>query len=337
MEFPSTPEYPGYYDRSPNYHYTFNPNHTTYHASNTLPSVAQYVSVGGQISPGRADHGAGPSSNGITVEIKVINPDKRSENRLFTLRNVDCDKLSSPIDLNKIIFDQLGQNLVSKDLTFDIGYYRGNKRVNILGSDDMQDVRKLLRNKDSSGVSSCTLWCMGLSAKKDVDSGKRTRDQTDSESDTDSDPGTRRPKRRKKSTKKSRHEEKLERIDNIIGKLKTKHGSEFTDIQYRVWAESFDTRYHQSLDTPPQGSLFKAQGRKSKSSKSDPPRSTPDSPPSAGDPPHDAELTPQKAAHLKSTYIQQIKELHSLQTVGAISNEDFIKQRDILLAQMSKM
>ena len=81
----------------------------------------------------------------------------------------------------------------------------------------------------------------------------------------------------------------------------------------------------------------KAHGRKSKSSKPDPPRSTPDSPPSAGDPPHDTELTPQKAAHLKSTYIQQIKELHSLQTVGAISNEDLVKQRDILLAQLSKM
>lgn len=203
----------------------------------------------------------------------------------------------------------------------------------------MQDVRKLLRNRDSSGVSSCTLWCMGLSAKKDLDLGKRTRDHTDSDSaaDTDSDSGSKRSKRKKKPVKKSRHEEKLERIDNIIDQLKAKHGSEYTDIQYRVWAESFDTRYHQSLDTPPQGSLFKSQGRKSKSSKADPPHSACDSPRSTGDPPHGTDLTPQKAAHLKSTYIQQIKELHSLQTVGAISNEDFIKQRDILLAQMSKM
>ena len=340
MEFPSTSEYPGYYDRSPNhYHYSFNPT-TTYRAGNTrVPNVAQYVNVGSGISPVRAGHGAGPgpSSNGTTVEIKVINPDKRSESRLFTLRNVDCDKLGSPMDLNKTIFDQLGQNLVSKDLAFDVGYYRGNKRVNILGSDDMQDVRRLLRNKDSSGVSSCTLWCMGLSAKKDADLGKRTRDQTDSESDTDSDSGTKRSKRKKKPAKKLRHEEKLERIDKIIDELKTKHGSEYTDIQYRVWAESFDTRYHQSLDSPPQGSIFKSQGRKSKSSTADRPRSTSDSPHPTGDPPHGMELTPQKAAHLKSTYIQQIKELYSLQTVGAISNENFIKQRDILLAQMSKM
>ena len=143
MEFPSTPEYGYYSDRSPNYHYSFNPSHATYHAG-SLPNVAQYVSVGGQISPRREDCEAGPSGNGTTVEIKVINPDKRSENKLFTLRNVDCDKLGSPMDINKIIYDQLGQNLVSKGLTFDVGYYRGNKRVNSLGSDDMQDVRKLL-------------------------------------------------------------------------------------------------------------------------------------------------------------------------------------------------
>ena len=112
-----------------------------------------------------------------------------------------------------------------------------------------------------------------------------------------------------------------------------------------MWAESFDTRYHQSLDNPPQGSLFKSQGKKSKSSKSDPPCSTSDpshstsadSPRSTADSSRGSDLTPQKATHLKSTYIQQIKELHSLQTVGAISNDDFIKQRDILLAQMSKM
>ena len=55
----------------------------------------------------------------------------------------------------------------------------GNKRISILGTEDMEDVRKLLRNKDSSRV---TLWCMGLS-KKDLDLGKRTRDLTDSDSE----------------------------------------------------------------------------------------------------------------------------------------------------------
>ena len=59
-------------------------------------------------------------------------------------------------------------------------------------------------------------------------------------------------------------------------------------------------------------------------------------PPATDTPTHNPSLTPQKAASLKSTYIQQIKELHSLQEVGAIARDDFVKQRDVLLAQMNK-
>ena len=125
--------------------------------------------------------------------------------------------VTNPADLNEIIFDQLGQNLVSKDLTFDIGYYRGNKRMNILGSDDMKDVRKLLHN-NRSFITHFVVY--GTISKKNGDSGKRTLDQLN----TDSDPGAKKPKCRKKSAKKSGHEKKLEKIDNITGKLKTKHG-----------------------------------------------------------------------------------------------------------------
>ena len=182
----------------------------------------------------------------------------------------------------------------------------------------MCDVKKLLRN--NSGV---TLWCMGVSAKP-TNIGKRTCDKPDSGSENSESDEEPRRKQKRKSTKRSKNEEKQERIDNIIDELKTKHGTIYTDIQYQVWAESYDTRYHQSLDEPPRGSLFKSQGRKSKSS-------------TTADPPPGTDLTPQKAANLKSTYIQQIKELHSLQQVGAITSDDFVKQRDILLAQMTKM
>ena len=37
------------------------------------------------------------------------------------------------------------------------------------------------------------------------------------------------------------------------------------------------------------------------------------------------------------TYIQQIKELHSLWEIGAITKEHYMKQRDILLEQMDKL
>ena len=113
---------------------------------------------------------------------------------------------------------------------------------------------------------------------KPANVGKRTRDRDKAESGSDNSESDEEPRRKqkKKTTKRSKNEEKQEKIDNIIDELKTKHGTTYTDIQYRVWAESFDTRYHQSLDEPPRGSLFKSQGRKSKSSTTaDPPPGTP--------------------------------------------------------------
>ena len=168
------------YRYSSNYHctYIFNPGANPAYAA--TPTLSQYVSVSGQISPRRTNLEETPAdhrlhTDGSTVEIKLINPDK-SDIRLYILRNVDCDELSSPADINRIVFEQLGQNIVSKDLTFDVGYYKGTKRVTILSADDMRDVKRLLRSTGSK----VPLWCMGLSTKQ-ASVGKRTRDKPNSE------------------------------------------------------------------------------------------------------------------------------------------------------------
>ena len=107
----------------------------------------------------------------------------------------------------------------------------------------------------------------------------------------------------------------------------------YTNMQYRVWAEAIDSGNHDSFDSPLEGSFFKSQGRKSKSTA-----------PSSGSQSSSNDcsdvtlsLTPQKVAQLKTTYIQQIKELDDLQEMGAITADHFIKQRDILLEQMANM
>ena len=83
-------------------------------------------------------------------------------------------------------------------------------------------------------------------------------------------------------------------------------------MQYRIWAETIDAGRHSSLEMPPRGSIFKSQGKKNADS--------------------GGSLTPSKVTSLRTTYIQQIKDLHSLKEAGAISNEDFVKQRDVLLS-----
>jgi hypothetical protein len=112
-----------------------------------------------------------------------------------------------------------------------------------------------------------------------------------------------------------------------VDELKLKHGTTYTNIQYRVWAETLEAQNHSSTDNPPTGSFFKSQGRKSNTTSIS---GTPG-------PSTSTALTPQKVAQLRSTYIQQIKELHDLETCGAITNDHFVKQRDLLLEQMTKI
>ena len=160
---------------------------------------------------------------------------------------------------------------------------------------------------------------MGIPSKSE----KRQRSSHDSSSEDDSDPEPRHSKTKKK---KSRYQEKVERIDDLVDDLKKRHGTLYTNIQYRVWAESLDARNHSSFDSPPTGSFFKANGRKSTSSSSN---STENQATTC--------LTPQKVAQLRSTYIQQIKELHDSQECGAITKDHFTVQRDKLIEQMSNM
>lgn len=270
-----------------------------------------------------------PSSS-KAVSVKVINPDKKSESKLLMLRNVDSSKLDSPRELKRTIFDQFGGEIVPSNLRFDVSYYRGSKRVCLVSVNDMEDVNKLLRSTDGHEV---TLWCMGCTLEQKGNCTHATSDVDSNDSSSENECPAKKSKK-----KKSRYTEKLERVDETINTLKSKHGVVFTNIQYRVWAEAIDIGNHDSFDSPPKGSFFKSQGRKSKSATASTAgtQSTSTSTESEGTPESTLSLTPQKAAQLKSTYIQQIKELHTLQ-LGAITGDHFTKQRDILLEQMTKM
>ena len=148
---------------------------------------------------------------------------------------------------------------------------------------------------------------MGHSATPTVlpTGSKRPRNPTvlvsdDSDNETPEKQQTAKSKPRKK---KLRQEEKLERIDDLIDQLKEKHDTKYNVMQYRIWAETIDTGRHSSLEMPPRGSIFKSHWKKNADS--------------------GGSLTPSKVASLRTTYIQQIKDLHS--EAGAISNKDFVK------------
>ena len=77
---------------------------------------------------------------------------------------------------------------------------------------------------------------------------------------------------------------------------------------------------HKDADKPPRGSFFFAKAKCSGTA-------TPTKQHASSEP---KPLTPGKVSNLRSSYIKQIKELHNLLEIGAIANEHFEKQRDIL-------
>ena len=87
---------------------------------------------------------------------------------------------------------------------------------------DVKEVWSILKEK-----SECVPWCMGRSTKQ------RSRDHRSSseESDACHEVG-------KKSKKNRTYEDKKEMVDDTVDKLRSKHGTKFTSLQYWVWAET---------------------------------------------------------------------------------------------------
>ena len=119
-------------------------------------------------------------------------------------------------------------------------------------------------------------------------------------------------------------DERRERVQRLFEQLKEKHGSAYSGPQYRLWAEAVTSGSHSSTNEPPLGSMFKRQTTCKAHHCSCSPR----------DQAHPSSLTPKSAATLRSAYIKQIKELHELLDLDAISEADFKRQKEKILAMM---
>ena len=171
------------------------------------------------------------------MNIKVINPDKKSESQTFVLRNISGAVSTLP-QLREEILKQFGPELVPDDLDFPVGYTKGGNKVWIRTATDVQDVWSFIRSNES-----VSLWCHGVSAS--APKGKRAKDFS-SETDSDSDDSFKYKKRcKKKKRKKSAFEEKTNRVEELVTKLRQMHGSRYNTIQYRIWAEVTDVGSHE--------------------------------------------------------------------------------------------
>ena len=237
----------------------------------------------------------------VSASVKIICPsEKFSEHKVFMLKDVNLSDIVSISSLREKIYTQFGSKFINNESEFDIGYFNGTKRIWMRDNDDLKYMIELMQ------VKTIMLWCIGRKKRS-----KKVSDSSDSEE--------LRPKTKKK--KRSACEERVDRVDDIVDELRVKHKTMFTNLQYRVWAETIVGGRHVSLTNPPKGSFFKKPIHS-------PERTMENS---------SAPITPVRAADLKSTYIKQIKELHSLVDIGAITQADFQKQKQVILDQMDKL
>ena len=114
----------------------------------------------------------------------------------------------------------------------------------------------------------------------------------------------------------------LSEVEDIVVKLKEKHGSLYTAEQLNCWAHMYQTEKHGSLDFPPNLPYFR--GRKHQTGSKGNSAESVQNPPQPG-------ISPTKRVSLRTECVKQLELWHSLLEKGGISKETYDDmQRDIL-------
>ena len=280
----------------------------------------------------------------IGIPIKVINPSKKRKSKTYML-NIPIDHIHNLKSLCEHILEQLGKNVVSFDLQFDVGYFSSTHKICFIDGDDIKTELKRLSKAGK------TLWCDGKSARPSVASVFCV------DSDSDDEPPS------KKSKKKpSALESKTLRVDALANELKEKHGNKFNKIQYKLWAEALDVGRHKSKEEPPHGQIWG--DKKPKKSNEGVQAMTsafthmantvasafsPDTGPkrkvetSVSTPTKVATtslehgISPGRRIELQEKLFNQIDMLHKMYERGAITSSQFEIRRESLLSQIDKL
>ena len=135
---------------------------------------------------------------------------KKTDEKTFTLRNIDPSKTNSCSQLKSLIRAQLQEDIRMRG-DFDVGYLQGNSVVTLRSSEDMQEIWSSL-----SEETKITLWCDGLCGPSSSKSSRKRKQERSDDSENNFS-GT------ECSTKKTKEEEKDEDIQRLMGDLKSRH------------------------------------------------------------------------------------------------------------------
>ena len=195
-----------------------------------------------------------------------------------------------------------------------------------------------------------TFWCTGKKSKQ------RYYGSSD-ESDMDGGEDTRTSRRKRQLTSRvNAREERKTRVNDLKTQLREKHESQFSGVQYALWAETIVAGTHESLEEPPPVPMFGAQRPRGHSrgsgnltdaltvmaDKLATALTQPNNPSASGtiSSPNSSSgnyCSPSKSAELRGKYIHQLRELVDLRDIGALTGEEFEDQRCAIVNLMKKL
>ena len=204
----------------------------------------------------------------------------------------------------------------------DIGYIspghgmKGKKHT-LLDDDDVDEMYDLYSGKRARTI---LLWCY-LATASVGSKTKKKRKHSQNEDDSSC------------QYKRAVSEKKILEIEDIVSKLKEKHGKAFRIEHLNAWAHLIQIGKHSSYNTPPNYPYFV--GRKSSQPTSSK-NITEDSPGNSETCPTQGHLSPGKRVHLRSECIDQLSRWHSLKESGGISAEEYEELRKNIIGDIGK-
>ena len=90
------------------------------------------------------------------IALKVLNPQNKRDYTMFTLRDLTEEDLISPESIKEAIFGQVGEDVVSKKLDFQVGYTKKSQKTWINDERDIKEAWDILK------AGKLALWCIGL-------------------------------------------------------------------------------------------------------------------------------------------------------------------------------
>ena len=113
----------------------------------------------------------------VSASVKIICPnEKLREYKVFMLRDINTDEITTVESLRDEIHSQFGATFVDKETEFGVGYFQGTKRIWIRNNEDLKALMQLLQTK------SVTLWCNG--STKVMKKRKKASESSGSEEET---------------------------------------------------------------------------------------------------------------------------------------------------------